>query len=84
MVPDDYRGTSRMAYIAYNMGQYAEAARLYRRVLAHYPSDVEMQAGLGWSLLKNRQVDAARGVFESILRVAPNHASARDGLQALP
>ncbi len=84
MVPDDYRGTSRLAYIAYNMGKYAESATLYRQVLVHYPSDVEMQAGLGWSLLKNRQYDAARVVFEAILRVAPNHASARDGLQALP
>ena len=81
--PADYRGNSRLAYIQYNMGHYADAADRYRRILALYPSDVEMRAGLGWAELKQGNADEARRTFEAVLRVAPGHGSAREGLDAV-
>ena len=78
--PDDYRGNSRLAYILYRMGRYEEAAGLYRKVLLHYPSDVEMQAGLGWAQLKQGDAVAARQTFSAVLRLAPSHVSAKQGL----
>lgn len=78
--PEDYRGNSRLAYILYSMGRYGESAELYRKVLVHYPSDVEMQAGLGWAQLKQGDAMAARKTFSAVLRLAPSHVSAKQGL----
>ncbi|MGM0576715.1 MAG: tetratricopeptide repeat protein [Myxococcota bacterium] len=78
---DNYLATSRLAFIRYSLGRYEKAAETYREVLALYPSDVEMKAGLGWSLLEQgRAADAAKR-FEEILAVAPRHQGARKGLK---
>lgn len=78
-----YLANSRLAYIYYNMKSFKEAEIYYRKVLQGYPGDVEMQAGLAWSLLKQDKRDEAEKVFGEILKVAPNHVSANVGLKLI-
>lgn len=82
MDPESFLGRSRSAWASYNLGRYADAEQLYRGVLADYPGDVEMRAGLGWTLLKQGKAGAARKEFEAVLHVAPKHPSALSGLAA--
>jgi tetratricopeptide (TPR) repeat protein len=74
---------SRRAWAEYNLGRYEVAAAAYRALLDHYPGDVDLQAGLGWSLLKQGLVGEARTELEAVLRLAPDHASAGQGLAAI-
>lgn len=80
VAPYDYTSGSRLAYVLYSTGRYEDAAAAYSSVLKHYGSDVDMRAGLGWSLLKAGQTVAARAQFAEVLSIAPNHASAALGL----
>mgnify|MGYP000438131178 CR=1 FL=1 len=59
-----------------------EAEEAYRSVLADWPADADMNAGLGWTLLQQGRKADARKVFEELLRWAPAHASANQGLAA--
>lgn len=76
-----YLATSRLAYIYYNLRQYKDAEVYYRKVLSHYPGDIEMQVGLAWSLLKQDKKESAAKVFDEILRYVPNHVSANTGMK---
>jgi tetratricopeptide (TPR) repeat protein len=76
-----YLANSRLAYIYYNLKQYKEAEAYYRKVVLYYPGDMEMQAGLGWSLLKQDKKEAAGKVFDEILHYVPNHVSANTGMR---
>lgn len=76
----NFLARSRKAYLLYQLGRYAKAEVEYRGVLEQYPSNVEMMAGLGWSLLKQGRCPQARNVFSNLLHVAPQHASARAGM----
>ncbi len=77
---DNYLATSRLAYSLYNLGRFDEAEKHYERLVTLYPSDVEMKAGLAWCLLKQGNKSKARALFEDVLKIAPSHASALDGL----
>ena len=77
---DNYLATSRLAYCSYNLGRYAESMRHYQRLVALYPSDVEMRVGLGWAQLKLGKKREASESFSAVVAVAPNHAMARQGL----
>ena len=81
--PMNYLARRRLALALYNLGRYAEAEAIYRAVLESYPSDVEVEAGLGWSLLMQGNATGAAEVFTHVLWVAPNQASGLEGLQAL-
>ena len=73
--------SQRFAYILYNMGRYAEAEDRYRAVLNLYPADLEMQSGVGWSLLMQGKKEKAAAVFQEILVISPYHAAAKSGLK---
>jgi protein O-GlcNAc transferase len=81
--PGDFTAQSRVAFIHYTQGFFEKAEAGYRRTLAAYPGSVEMRAGLAWSLLKQRRIPEARAEFEKVLRVAPDHPSANEGLGQL-
>jgi Flp pilus assembly protein TadD len=78
---DNYLATSRLAFSLYNLGRFQDAEPHYRRLVTLYPSDVEMKAGLAWSLLKQGKKSQAASLFEEVLQVAPAHASSLDGLR---
>jgi tetratricopeptide (TPR) repeat protein len=79
--PLSYLANSRLAYIYYNLKQYKDAEASYRKVLLQYPGDIEMQAGLAWSLLKQDKKEAAEKAFGEILRYVPNHVSGNAGMK---
>ena len=76
-----YLANSRLAYIYYNLKQYKDAEAYYRNVLLYYPGDIEMKAGLAWSLLKQDKKEEAEKVFSEILHYVPNHISANTGMK---
>jgi len=76
----NFLARSRKAYLLYQLGRYAKAESEYRAVLQQYPANVEMMAGLGWSLLKQGKRTDARDVFAGLLRVAPQHATGKAGI----
>ncbi len=78
-----YLGNSRLAYIYYNLKLYKDAESYYRKVLTYYPGDVEMMAGLGWSLMKQGKKEAAEKTFAEVLRYAPNHVSANAAMRTI-
>ncbi len=80
--PGNYLATLRLAYACYNLQRYAEATALYRRLKDLYPSDVDVQSGLGWSLLKQGKLPEASAEFHHILDVSPRNELAKEGLKA--
>ncbi len=78
-----YLGNSRLAFIYYNLKLYKDAEAYYRKVLTYYPGDVEMMAGLGWSLLKQGKNEAAEKTFAEVLHYAPDHVSANAAMRTL-
>jgi len=76
-----YLAGSRLAFILFNQGRYAEAIARYRGLIELYPADLEMRAGLGWSLARAGKSREAIAEFEAIIAVAPAYQSALEGLQ---
>ena len=82
IAPRNYLASSRLAFVLFSLGRYQEAEKFYRAVVADYPADLEMRAGVGWSLLKQgKRVDAAR-MFAEILAVSPRFPAAASGAEA--
>jgi tetratricopeptide (TPR) repeat protein len=75
-----YLANSRLAFIYYNLKLFKDAESYYRKVLNYYPGDMEMQTGLGWSLLQQGKKEAAQKVFAEVLFYAPNQVSASVGM----
>jgi tetratricopeptide (TPR) repeat protein len=73
LAPKSYVATSRLAYIHYNLGRFADAERLYRELLLAYPADVEMRVGLAWSLFKQQKLAQAMVEFGRVQQIAPSH-----------
>jgi len=76
----NFTARSRKAFLLYNLGRYGKAAVEYRSLLEHYPSNVDMMSGLGWSQLKQGNRREARRTFEKLLRVAPTNSLAKTGM----
>jgi tetratricopeptide (TPR) repeat protein len=83
LAPGDFTAQSRVAFIQYTQGFFEKAEAAYRGALAAYPGNVEMRAGLAWSLLRQRRMPEARAEFEKVLRIAPDHPSANEGVGQL-
>jgi tetratricopeptide (TPR) repeat protein len=77
----NYLAGLRLAFAVYSQGRYPEAEGLYRKLLVLYPSDVDVRAGLGWSLLKmGKGPDAARA-FAEVLDLSPRNTLALEGIK---
>jgi len=81
--PANYYANSRLAWIKFSKGQYAEALTYYEKLHNWYPSDLEMLLGLGWTYLKMGKVQKARGYFEHVLKIRQNNIRALQGMNAL-
>jgi tetratricopeptide (TPR) repeat protein len=81
LAPGNDTDRTRLAWILFNLGRYAESEKAYRQVLRHYPANLELQRGLGWALLKQGKKQAARRVFQSLVSHAPADTSAAQGLR---
>ena len=80
--PRNYLASLRLAYIHYTKGDHAAAAAGYSALMAAYPGNIEVKAGLGWALLKLGLADEAVAQFREVLAVAPRHAAASEGFLA--
>lgn len=80
--PRNYLASLRLAYIHYLQGDHVAAVAGYGALLAIYPGDIEVKAGLGWALLKLGRRDEAVAQFREVLMVAPRHAAASEGFLA--
>ncbi|WP_394845329.1 tetratricopeptide repeat protein [Pendulispora brunnea] len=80
--PNNYSANAKLAFAYYNLGRYAEAATVYKKITDAYPGDIDIRSGLGWSYLKASKAGDAIREFRRILEVAPKHTLAREGLSA--
>lgn len=80
--PGNYTASLRLAFALYSQAKYVEAEAAYRTLLTLYPSDVEVRAGLGWSLVKENKLTDAQVAFAEVLAVAPKNALALEGAAA--
>ena len=74
---------SRLAYSLYSAGKHAEARMVYAELVVAYPADADMRTGLGWAQLKLGDKAAAARSFGEVLHLVPDHASAKEGMDAL-
>lgn len=82
MAPKNDTALGRLAWVLFNQGRYAEAARVYQQVMELFPANLEMQAGFAWCLLRQGQKAEAQRVFQGIVALSPKYQSAVDGLKA--
>jgi tetratricopeptide (TPR) repeat protein len=80
--PENYLALQRLAFAKFSSEHFPEAEVLYRRLVQHYPSDVEMRAALGWVTLRMGKQKEAVSLFKQVLEISGEHASATAGLQA--
>ena len=79
---DNYLAASRLAWTLFSLKRYADAGKVYARVLTLYPSDLEMMTGLAYSELRAGRKREASDAFRAVLAILPSHARAREGLAA--
>lgn len=79
--PRNKTAQGQLAYAYYMTARYPLAERYYRKVLTLYPSDADIRAGLGWSLLKQGNRAAASSEFRRVLEIYPGHKTASQGLK---
>lgn len=81
--PENYLALQRLAFAKFNSEHFPEAEVVYRRLVAHYPSDIEMRAALGWVVLRMGKKKEAASLFEQVLEVSPDHVSAAAGMRVV-
>ncbi len=78
--PKNNAARARLAHAYYSLGNYPDAANLYRGLIADYPGDLDHQTGLGWCLLRMGRTPDAKRVFQQVQAVSPDNPNARQGL----
>jgi len=81
--PAEYYASSRLAWILYSQGRYSEALDTYKKVQGWYPSDIEMQLGVGWTCVKMGKKEEARQAFQKVLDVRRSNIRALQGMEAV-
>jgi tetratricopeptide (TPR) repeat protein len=80
--PENYLALQRLAFAKFSSEHFPEAEVLYRRLVEHYPSDIEMRAALGWVTFRMGKQTEAIALFKQVLEVSAEHVSANAGLRA--
>jgi tetratricopeptide (TPR) repeat protein len=78
--PKSNMARARLAHAHYSLGNYPDAATVYRGLIADYPAELDHQTGLGWSLAKMGRIKEAKQLFTSVLAVSPDNPNARQGM----
>jgi tetratricopeptide (TPR) repeat protein len=79
--PQNYLVLQRLAFAKFSTQHFPEAEQLYRRVVALYPSDIEMRSCLAWATLRMGKLKEAAALFTEVLDVKADHVSAAAGLK---
>jgi tetratricopeptide (TPR) repeat protein len=80
--PENYLALQRLAFAKFSSEHFPEAELVYRRLVEHYPSDVEMRAALGWVAYRMGKQKEAATLFKQVLELSSDHVSATAGLRA--
>lgn len=80
--PLQTQALARLALAQYQMGRYQDAEANYLKVLALYPSDVDMQIGVGFCQIGRGAPREAHKTFQALQVFAPRDPRVRDGLAA--
>jgi tetratricopeptide (TPR) repeat protein len=80
--PENYLALQRLAFAKFSSEHFPEAEVVYRRLVAHYPSDVEMRSALGWVAFRMGKQREAAALFRQVLELSSEHVSATAGLRA--
>jgi tetratricopeptide (TPR) repeat protein len=80
--PENYLALQRLAFAKFSSEHFPEAEVVYRRLVEHYPSDVEMRAALGWVAYRMGKQREAATLFRQVLELSAEHVSATAGLRA--
>jgi len=75
----DYTLQIRLAWLRYDMGDYADAETTYRRVMVLSPESRDARSGLAWTLLKRGNCEAAQIHFKALLASKPDDELALAG-----
>jgi len=79
--PKNNHARARLAHAYYSLGNYPDAATVYRGLMADYPAELDHQTGLGWCLLKMGRSKEAKQLFTAVLAVSPDNPNARQGME---
>lgn len=78
--PNDPTARARLAHALYFVGNYPDAATVYRKLVADYPAVLDHQTGLAWTLLRMGRRAEAHRLFNAVLAVSPDNLNAKAGL----
>jgi len=81
--PNNAVARARLAHANYMVGNYPDAATLYRKLVDDYPAELNHQTGLGWALARMGRGKEGKQLFEQVLAVSPDNPNAQQGM-ALP
>lgn len=77
-----YSARSTLAWTHWQLGDYARAEEMFRKVVAAHPDWIDAWTGLGWTLLSMGNADEAADQFRKALELAPGYPYATQGLFA--
>jgi Tfp pilus assembly protein PilF len=80
--PENYLALQRLAFAKFSSEHFPEAEVVYRRLVKHYPSDLEMRTALGWVVFRMGKQKEAAELFKQVLELSSEHISATAGLRA--
>jgi tetratricopeptide (TPR) repeat protein len=69
----NYLALARVARAFYVLQNFNKAAEYYARIVALYPGDVQMRAGLAWSYLRAGLKNKARAQFRLVMGINPSY-----------
>ena len=72
-----------LGMIYYNKKDYAKALRHFEKVVNLYPGDYDASIMLGWTHLRMGKLKEAKVLFQQVLLLRPNNASALEGLSLI-
>ena len=70
--PKNFQALSNLAFLELHSGKFPEAESYYRRALLKSPENADLEAGLGETLLAEKQNRAATEIFKKSLADNPN------------
>ncbi len=81
--PTNFSALNEFGTLLTNMGAIDAACRVYSEAIAHHPQNPMGHVNLANLLLRANKHQQARGYYETVLRIDPDHAPAHQGLGAV-
>ncbi len=79
--PNNFDALKLLADLNLQTSNFAEAARLYTRLIQQKPGDVDLLLSLGKAFFQIGEIEGARDVYREVLRLQPDNAVATEALR---